>query len=108
MNCEREIAFIVAKYVVKRKDALGVAGRKLISFFQHSPKYAAALLAVLCIVAVGCVTTPKRTASSLFVPSRCVKMTAESFTRPCTQRADGKLVCDGVVVSATCVEVAGK
>jgi len=54
------------------------------------------------VLFVGCVT-PKR--ATLVVPARCMKMRAESFTRPCVQRQDGKLQCDGVVVTATCTEV---
>jgi hypothetical protein len=61
-----------------------------------------ALVLMFCGFATGCVA-PKR--ASLIVPRRCLKVDAKSFTRPCVQRADGKLVCDGVVVTATCVEV---
>ena len=57
---------------------------------------------VLLILATGCVA-PKR--ASLVIPQRCLRVNAESFTRPCARRSDGKLVCDGVVVSAMCVEV---
>ena len=105
--------FVATNYVVKCKDASSVASRKLTWFFRARHEYAPALSTALCVVTaclvtVGCVTTPKRPASSLGVPSRCLKMTAESFTRPCAQRPDGKLVCDGVVVTATCVEAANK
>jgi hypothetical protein len=62
-----------------------------------------ALMITLCFLAVGCVA-PKRAA--FIVPRRCIKIDAQSFTRPCTQRADGKLLCDGVVATATCIEVA--
>lgn len=110
MSYEFESArlFVIANHVLKFKDASRVAVRKLTWFFRHSHEYAPALVAALCVVTVGCVTTPKRPASSLVVPGRCLKMTAESFTRPCAQRPDGKLVCDGVIVTATCVEVANK
>lgn len=54
---------------------------------------------ILCALAVGCVA-PKR--ANLIIPGRCVRMNAESFTRPCVPGPDGKLVCDGVVISATC------
>ena len=57
---------------------------------------------IFLILTTGCVT-PKR--ASLVIPQRCVHVDAESFTRPCARRNDGKLVCDGVVVSAMCVEV---
>jgi len=32
-----------------------------------------------------------------------VRVSVQSFTRPCTQRLDGKVVCDGVVITASCV-----
>ena len=53
-------------------------------------------------MATGCVT-PKRT--NLVIPRRCLKVDEQSFTRPCQERVDGKLVCDGVVVTATCLKV---
>jgi len=61
-----------------------------------------ALALLLCIVAPGCLA-PKR--ANLVVPRRCIRIVPESFTRPCSPRSDGKLVCDGVVVTATCVAV---
>lgn len=61
-----------------------------------------ALSLPLVLLAPGCVA-PKR--ATLFVPRRCLKVDAQSFTRPCLQRSDGKLVCDGVVVTASCVEL---
>ena len=56
---------------------------------------------IFLILTTGCVV-PKR--ASLVIPQRCIHVNAESFTRPCARRNDGKLVCDGVVVSAMCVE----
>ena len=56
---------------------------------------------LLLLLTAGCVA-PKR--SNLVYPRRCLTINAQSFTRPCRQRGDGKLVCDGVVVSASCVE----
>lgn len=61
-----------------------------------------AFAVVFCVLLAGCVT-PKR--AGMVVPSRCLKLTAASFTQPCAQRSDGKLICDRVVVTATCVEV---
>jgi len=61
-----------------------------------------ALLVVLWGIATGCVA-PKRV--NFFVPPRCQKIDAASFTRPCVQRADGKLLCDGVIVTATCIQL---
>ena len=37
------------------------------------------------------------------IPNHCVRVTVESFTRPCNQLADGKIMCDHVLVSASCV-----
>ncbi len=66
-----------------------------------SRKTRLALILIVCTLATGCVA-PKR--ASFVVPRRCMKINVQSFTRPCVQRADGKLVCDGVVVTATCLE----
>jgi hypothetical protein len=64
-------------------------------------KIRAAGLAVLLFAAEGCVHPPRFT---LIVPGRCARITVQSFTRPCTQMKDGKMLCDGVVVNATCSE----
>ena len=61
-----------------------------------------ALLVVFWAFATGCVA-PKR--AGFVVPRRCQNIDVQSFTRPCLQRADGKLLCDGVVVTATCIQV---
>ncbi|MGC2194917.1 MAG: hypothetical protein WA628_09580 [Terriglobales bacterium] len=61
-----------------------------------------ALALLFSTLVTGCVA-PKR--ASLVVPRRCIHLNAESFTRPCEQRSDGKLLCDGVVVTAVCSEV---
>ena len=66
-----------------------------------SRKTTTALILIVCTLATGCIV-PKR--ASFVVPRRCMKINVQSFTRPCVQRADGKLVCDGVVVTATCLE----
>jgi hypothetical protein len=57
-----------------------------------------ALLAALP-VSTGCIhaRSPK-----FVIPSRCVTVNIQSFTEPCTERADGKLVCNGVVITANC------
>jgi hypothetical protein len=65
---------------------------------------AAIALLLLCGVLMSCATTPKR--FHVLVPAKCVQISVTSFTRPCIQRSDGKLVCDGVVISASCVQVA--
>jgi hypothetical protein len=56
---------------------------------------------LLCSLASSCVA-PKR--AHLIVPQHCIRLNAESFTRPCTTRPDGKLLCDGVVVTANCMQ----
>lgn len=61
-----------------------------------------ALIMTIFILTTSCVA-PKR--ANLIVPRRCLKVDAASFTRPCNQREDGKIVCDGVVVTATCLQV---
>lgn len=61
-----------------------------------------AILLMLFGLATGCVA-PKR--ASFVIPRQCLKVDQQSFTRPCAQRVDGKLVCDGVVVTATCIKV---
>jgi hypothetical protein len=48
----------------------------------------------------GCMS-PRRTA--FIVPAHCLKIGVESFTQPCIQRADSKLICNGVVITANCV-----
>ena len=41
--------------------------------------------------------------SGFVIPARCVRVSVQSFTRPCIERLDGKFVCDGVVITASCV-----
>jgi hypothetical protein len=38
------------------------------------------------------------------IPPRCIRIEVQSFTQPCTPRPDGKLLCNGVVISAYCLE----
>jgi len=106
-ECEFQ-QFTSAARAAKRQNALAARGHTIHKFSRESGPYAQLMVAALCVTMMGCATTPKRASTSLFVPGRCLKMTAESFTRPCTQRADGKIICDGVVISATCVAVAPK
>ncbi len=62
------------------------------------------LLAVVILVSVvsltGCMSVRH---SGFVIPARCVRVSVQSFTRPCTERPDGKFVCDGVVITASCV-----
>ena len=74
--------------------------RALLRRPASSRKISLPLILIVCTLATGCVA-PKR--ASFVVPRRCM-INVQSFTRPCVQRADGKLVCDGVVVTATCLE----
>ena len=63
----------------------------------------ARLSAVLMILlfSEGCIVAPKRAA--FVIPPHCLKINVQSFTQPCAPRTDGKLVCDGVVITASCV-----
>ena len=61
-----------------------------------------AFILMVCGLAAACVA-PKR--ASLVIPRRCYKIDIQSFTQPCRQRADGKIVCNGVLVTASCIEV---
>lgn len=75
--------------------------------FHNNKKYRKlVLVAASGLLAVGCVT-PKRSAGFV-VPAQCMRISADSFTRPCAQRADGKLICDGVLVTATCVRTSSR
>ncbi len=57
------------------------------------------LLAALLSL-TGCVHVRR---TGLVIPAACVRVNIQSFTRPCTQRPDGKFLCDGVVITASCV-----
>ena len=59
----------------------------------------------ICVLIAGCAAPKHPVTASLVIPSRCINMTATSFTRPCAQQADGKILCDGVVITATCSAV---
>jgi hypothetical protein len=64
---------------------------------------AAAVLLVLLGLCTGCIQPHQH----FQVPLACLQFTADSFTGPCNQRDDGKIVCEKVVVTATCLQ-AGK
>ncbi len=57
------------------------------------------LLAAL-LAATGCIHVRS---SKFVILARCVTISIQSFTEPCAQRADGKIVCNGVVITANCV-----
>lgn len=41
--------------------------------------------------------------SDYVIPAHCVRVNVQSFTQPCMQHSDGKIVCDGVVITANCL-----
>jgi hypothetical protein len=59
------------------------------------------LLEVVVLVSLvsltGCMSARH---SGFVIPARCVRVSAQRLTRPCP---DGKFVCDGVVITASCV-----
>jgi hypothetical protein len=57
-------------------------------------------LAALLLVSTGCIHVRS---SKFVIPARCVVVSIQSFTEPCAQRADGKIVCNGVVITANCI-----
>ena len=67
------------------------------------------LLAVVVLVIVLLTTLVSLTGcmsvrhSGFVIPARCVRVSVRSFTRPCAERPDGEFVCDGVVITASCV-----
>jgi hypothetical protein len=62
------------------------------------------VIAVVCLSSGACLA-PRR--MGFMIPAHCLKIGVESFTQPCTQRTDGKLVCNGVVITANCVAPQG-
>lgn len=64
-------------------------------------KKATARIGLLTLLAAtGCMLVrPAR----FVVPSRCVTIKVQSFTQPCQQHPDGKIVCNGVVITASCL-----
>lgn len=58
----------------------------------------ALLAALVCLT--GCLHERR---SAYVIPARCMKVSVQSFTQPCAQRSDGKIVCDGVVITANCL-----
>ena len=60
----------------------------------------AVVLLVILVSLTGCMSVRY---SGFVIPARCVRVSVQSFTRPCIERRDGKFVCDGVVITASCV-----
>jgi len=66
-----------------------------------SNKRATAGIGLLSLLAAtGCMQVRP---SRFVVPSRCVAINVQSFTQPCQQHPDGKIVCNGVVITASCL-----
>lgn len=57
------------------------------------------LVAALCFLS-ACVQVRN---PRYIVPSRCIAINIQSFTQPCQQHPDGKIVCNGVVITASCL-----
>jgi len=60
----------------------------------------AVVLLGMLVSLTGCISLRH---SEFVIPARCVRVSVQSFTLPCTERPDGKFVCDGVVITASCV-----
>ncbi len=60
------------------------------------------MLLLLSPLLLGCAAHQR---ARVVIPKRCVSISVQSFTRPCVQQNNGKIVCDGVVITATCVEL---
>ena len=58
------------------------------------------VLLVLMVSLTGCLSARQ---TGMIIPARCVRVNVQSFTQPCSERPDGKFVCDRVVISASCV-----
>lgn len=67
---------------------------------QH--KWRVVLVLSTCFLIAGCLA-PKRV--GLVYPIQCLNIRVQDFTRPCVERSDGRLLCDGVVVAVTCSQV---
>jgi hypothetical protein len=68
---------------------------------QNIASALAAIALVACALpSIGCMQ-PHR---EFQVPFSCLQFTAASFTGPCHERPDGRIVCDKVVVTATCMQ----
>jgi len=78
----------------------GICGARPCHRFSSHRAYCALLL--LLVPAASCVQPHHL--REFAVPLRCLQFTADSFTGPCRERPDGKIVCDKVVVTATCMK----
>ena len=56
------------------------------------------LLAVL-ISLTGCLYVRH---PGFVIPARCVRVSVQSFTKPCSELRDGRFVCNGVLIAASC------
>ncbi|MGH9503953.1 MAG: hypothetical protein ACRD20_13970 [Terriglobales bacterium] len=59
------------------------------------------LLLIVSVSLTGCL---HERSAGFVVPAHYVRVNVQSFTRPCVQLVDGKIVCDGVVITASCLQ----
>jgi hypothetical protein len=63
------------------------------------------VLLVVLLSSVGCAPVRR---TRLVIPTGCVGISVHSFTQPCMQQADGKFICNGVVITARCIAPSGR
>lgn len=65
-------------------------------------------LLILTTFSIGCSVhktgSAHRAAKYLIIPKRCVGIDVQSFTQPCVEQGDGKIICNGVVIRANCIK----
>jgi hypothetical protein len=65
----------------------------------------ASLIGLSCLLCLAANVSCMRPHHTEFqVPVSCIQFTADSFAGPCRERGDGKIVCERVVVTASCVQ----
>jgi len=62
------------------------------------------VLLVVLLSSVGCAPVRR---TRLVIPTGCIGISVHSFTQPCMQQADGKFICNGVVITARCIAPSG-
>jgi hypothetical protein len=90
---------------LRQKYGAGMARSGAVAkpWWEKSGKGAATgriVLAAALLFSTGCVHAHS---ARFIIPARCVGVNIQSFTEPCVPRDDGKLVCNGVVITANCV-----
>ena len=63
------------------------------------------VLSAALLSLIGCLPVRR---PGLIIPTRCVAISVRSFTQPCMQLADGRFICNGVVITARCVAQSGE